>query len=104
VSEHIYYALIDRYSGSLSWVGEARSPEEACTIGSAEADPSRGPRRFERVYSAGVDDGYDVYASPGEIFTDADGRDRTVIEEVRKHRYLGVYQATAPLDLADLGE
>jgi len=100
VSERIYYALIDRYSGCLRWVGEARSAEEACTIGSAEADPSREPRRYERIESTSVDDGYDVYATtPGGTLSDATAATEWLLKRCESTAILGFIRLPRPTTL-----
>jgi hypothetical protein len=52
-----HFALIDRYSGLIAWVGEGSSPEVACAIVHAEANPDHLPKGFERVRSTSADAG-----------------------------------------------
>jgi hypothetical protein len=96
-----HFALIDRYSGFLAWVGDASSPEIACAIGHAEANPGHIPKGFERVPSSSVDAGFDVYVVPAGLFDDAEHDDAKAIAAVRGSVFLGMYQSVAPADLAD---
>jgi hypothetical protein len=96
-----HFALIDRYSGLIAWVGEASSPEVACAIGHAEANPGHVPKGFERVLSTSVDAGFDVYAVPAGLFDEVGNDDATAIAAVRGAAFLGMYQSVAPADLAD---
>jgi hypothetical protein len=96
-----HFALIDRYSGLIAWVGEASCPEVACAIGHAEANPGHVPKGYERVRSTSVDAGYDVYTVPAGLFDEAEHDDATAIAAVRGAAFLGTYQSVAPADLAD---
>jgi hypothetical protein len=101
MSAGMHFALIDRYSGLIAWVGEASSPEIACAIGRAEANPGHVPKGFERVASTSVDAGFDVYAVPAGLFDEAQHDDASVIAAVRGAAFLGMYQSVSPADLAD---
>jgi hypothetical protein len=101
MSPRMHFALIDRYSGLIAWVGEASSPEIACAIGHAEANPGHVPKGFERVPSTSVDAGFDVYEVPAGPFDEAEHDDATAIAAVRCAAFLGMYQSIAPADLAD---
>ena len=96
-----HFALIDRYSGFLSWVGEASSPEIACAIAHAEANPGHVPKGFERVPSTSVDAGFDVYVVPAGLYDDAAHDDAAALAAIRGGVFLGMYQSIAPTDLAD---
>jgi len=100
MSDSQRYALIDRYSSLVVWVGEASSPELACTIANAEANPGQSPIGFERVESSSVDAGFNVYlAVVGEIDKLENPYLRTLAAR-SGGAFLGVYQAIAPRDLS----
>lgn len=102
MSNEVRFALIDRYTGLIAWVGEASSPELACVVAAGEATPGQFPRGYERVAATSVDAGFDVYLVPAGSFTDVDSDDGNAIAAIRGCAFLGMYQSIAPADLSDV--
>lgn len=101
MSEELRYALVDRYTDCLAWVGEASSPELPCVIAYGEAHPGQRPRGYERVSTSSVDAGFDVYVVPAGSFVAFEGSDEQAIAAVRACAFLGLYQSIAPVDLSN---
>ena len=84
------YALIDADSGYVWWVGDAESPEAACTAATLETGGDE--RTYQRVELRALGDGYRVYEAPAGFDVD-DGQNRTAIERVEAMPFVGRYHA-----------
>jgi hypothetical protein len=90
-----HYATIDLSSGYIWWVGKASTPEQACSISTAEPGGDAGVI-YERISASerGNGSGYAVHEVPADFVCD-NGQDAEQISAVKAMPLAGYYNVAA---------